>query len=280
MDMKDKPRIGFVILVWNSENVIQKCLQSLADLKEISPLAVIVDNGSTDRSREIVNAYAAKYPDIFSLLPYDRNMGTTISRNAGLKRLMPSRPDYYGFLDSDTEVSDAALVTLVEEMNAHPRYGVIGPTMVSSDGVVQVSARSFPTAQEKLCKALPIPSLQVRGERLERQAPPTPDAVSYPVDYLMSACWLIRPDTLEAAGLLDEKIFYAPEDAEYCIRVWKSGYQAAFCPPARILHEWQRLSKQRFFSKINWEHVKGLAYMFRKHRYLFSTNRLKDSFAK
>ena len=113
---------------------------------------------------------------------------------------------------------------------------------------------------------------------MEIQLPPAPDATSYPVDYLMSACWLIRPDVLAKTGLLDDEIFYAPEDAEYCIRVWKTGFQVAFCPRATIIHEWQRLSKKKLVSKMNWEHIKGLAYMFKKHRYLFTTQKLKKSF--
>ena len=103
---------------------------------------------------------------------------------------------------------------------------------------------------------------------------------SYPVDYLMSACWLVRPEVFDKAGLLDEKIFYAPEDAEFCIRVWKAGYKVAFCPEARIIHEWQRLSKKKLISRMNLEHLKGLAHMFRRHRYLLSAEKLRKTFDK
>ena len=99
---------------------------------------------------------------------------------------------------------------------------------------------------------------------------------SYPVDYLMSACWLLRPEVFESAGLLDEKIFYAPEDAEFCIRVWKAGYQVAYCPTVSIIHEWQRLSKKKLISRINWEHMKGLTYMFWKHRYFLNAEKLRQ----
>ena len=39
-------RIGFVILTWNSEHVIENCLNSIVSLKDIMPKVVIVDNGS------------------------------------------------------------------------------------------------------------------------------------------------------------------------------------------------------------------------------------------
>lgn len=278
MSPRRKVQIGFVILTWNSEKCIDKCLRSVVELDAVSPCAVIVDNGSADRTPEIVRRYETKYPSNISMIQYRDNKGTTVSRNDGLKRLMSLRPDFYCVLDSDTEVNDEAFLQLVSKMNEHREYGIIGPSMVTSSGVLQASARRFPTAIEKICKAIPLRFFQERGEELEAIKPPTPDAASYPVDYLMSACWLIRPETLDKAGLLDEKIFYAPEDAEYCIRVWKAGYQVAFCPGARIIHEWQRLSRRKFVSRINWEHIKGLGYMFRKHRYLFTTDKLRKSF--
>lgn len=274
------PRVGFVILVWNSEKVIGKCLSSIRGLKLIDPYAVIVDNGSHDNSLSIVDSFIREAPSIFDKIHYDVNKGTTVSRNDGLKKLLGKNLDYYCILDSDTEISDEAFCTLVNEMEQHAEYGIIGPTMVTSGGLMQISARSFPTVMEKIYKAIPIKALQVKGERMERQSKPGPNSTSYPVDYLMSACWLIRPDTIKKAGMLDERIFYAPEDAEYCIRVWKSGYQVAFCSEACIIHEWQRLSKRKLISKINWEHIKGLCYMFRKHHYCFTTRRLKETFGR
>ena len=271
-------KIGFVILVWNSERVIGKCLESISNLKSIEPMVVVVDNGSVDNTIDIVNEYIEKLD--LSIITYPINMGTTISRNAGLLKLKAMVPDYLCVLDSDTEVNDEAFVALLYEMSHNPSYGIIGPNMATSSGYVQDSARAFPTVMEKLFKAIPIHSLQVKGEAMEKQAPLSPDSVSYPVDYLMSAFWLMRPDLIDKVGLLDERIFYAPEDAEYCIRVWKSGYQVAYCPQARIIHEWQRISKKKLISKMNWEHIKGLCYMFWKHRYCISTKRLKALFTK
>ena len=60
----------------------------------------------------------------------------------------------------------------------------------------------------------------------------------------------------------------------------RHSYQVAFCPRARIIHEWQRISKRKLISRMNWEHIKGLCYMFRKHNYFFSTKKLKASFYK
>lgn len=303
-------KIGFVILTWNSERVIKGCLDSIYNMQDIEAHVAVIDNGSSDNTVDIISCYI---PDIapgrvssLKLIRHESNMGTTATRNEGLRYLAGYAPDRYCILDSDTIVNAEAFKIMNSELERHPEYGLIGPAMYSSDGVRQVSARAFPTFGGKLCKALPSKRLQGIGERMEKtgcayegggihrdsgkskgadedgaggDAADTAGACrSFPADYLMSACWFMRPEVIDKAGYLDEEIFYAPEDAEYCIRVWKAGFTVAYCPEAGIMHEWQRLSRRKVFSRHNLEHVKGLLYMFRKHGYAFSTKKLKRSF--
>lgn len=278
MDEPHKIRIGFIILTWNSARVIETCLSSVLAIEDIEATVVLIDNGSTDYTVKFVEKIQRAKTDKLKIIRYPNNMGTTISRNNGIRHFIGRQIDYICILDSDTVVNSSAMEQLIAEMEAHPQYGIIGPKMMTSAGIPQMSARCFPTLLEKICKAMPFSPLQRLGEQMEQQYSEPPDTSSYLVDYLMSAFWLIRPEVFESAGMLDEKIFYAPEDAEYCIRVWKAGYQVAYCPKAKIIHEWQRLSKRKIISRINWEHIKGLAYMFRKHHYLFSCKRLRQSF--
>lgn len=270
--------IGFVILTWNSEKVIGPCLKSIFEMNGIDSQVVIVDNGSSDQTTTIISDITPKEGSSLKLIRGNENRGTTVTRNEGLKYIRNFSPDYYCVLDSDTVISEKSMDELVAQMEQHREYGIIGPKMVTSKGLVQMSARSFPTIIEKICKAMPIKSIQSIGENMEEQKPKNIESSSYPVDYLMSACWLIRPEALDKAGYLDEKIFYAPEDAEYCIRMWKCGYSVAYCPKAQIIHEWQRLSKRKMISKMNYEHIKGLIYMFKKHHYAFSAQRMKKKF--
>lgn len=271
--------VGFVILTWNSQKVIRQCLDSLAEMKGFDRRIIVVDNGSADETQMIVKEFSDRIAGEERLkcewIALDKNYGTTVSRNKGLRKLVESHPDtqFICILDSDTEVNEAAFERLVAAIKDTPQYGIIGPRLHDRNGTYQISGRAIPTLQEKLCKVLPIKTIQRRGEKLE-QITPEQGRGCVAVGYLMSACWLMRAEVFKQLGWLDEKIFYAPEDVEYCIRCWKKGFQVMYCYDADILHHWQRISRKKLFSKHNFEHLKGLAYLFWKYRFLLNGNKL------
>ena len=80
-------RIGFVILTWNSARVIEKCLKSIINLKEITPSIIIIDNGSCDLTCKIIERYKNSYPDKIKDIRYKENKGTTLTRNKGIEKL-------------------------------------------------------------------------------------------------------------------------------------------------------------------------------------------------
>lgn len=260
-------RIAFIVLTWNSAEFISRCVTSILQIKSFDIKLLIVDNGSTDGTRDIVRAFAD--PRIV-LLPQDRNLGTTQSRNIALRQI--GEAEYVCVLDSDTQVNEAAIQTMVQCLQEDSSIGAVGPTMVSSSGAVQLSGRNLPTLPIKLAKACPVATVQKKG--CEREVPITPIGGGLQdVPYLLSACWVLPRKTIEEVGVFDERIFYAPEDVDYCVRIWKAGYRCVLCHNARIVHEYQRISKKEIVSKANWEHIKGLAYYFRKYGYLFDSSK-------
>ena len=278
-------KIGFVILTWNSENCISSCLSSIFSLDpaRLSGKVIVVDNGSTDQTVEriykAVDDCGKQSGFTCELRKLDKNYGTTISRNIGLKSLMAENIDYICVLDSDTVVNSDAILTLTHVLDADPSVGIVGPRMLDKNRVYQHSGRSLPTLTEKALKVLPSKGLHEMGTRMEVSIPDEGTGC-VPVGYLLSACWMMRKELPAEIGPLDERIFYAPEDVDYCIRCQKAGYSVQYCYDAEIIHEWQRLSRKKLFSKHNYEHIKGLAYLFWKHRYAFRTSGLDRVFAR
>lgn len=142
-------------------------------------------------------------------------------------------------------------------------FGIVGPAMVNGMGEKQIPYRRFPTWRIKLLKACPIKSLNKIGERLEKYDV-TSDEVN--CDYLISACWFMRFDTYKKLGDLDEKIFYSPEDVEYCMRARFNGYEIVHLQKAQIIHFYQRISKKKLISKANITHFWGIHYVLKKYK--------------
>lgn len=267
--------LGFVILAWNSRSVLKACLDSVFALGGITADVVVVDNGSTDGTSEVLGEYSAPAGHRLHVITLPENRGTTRSRNLALKELLDRSCDFICILDSDTVINGEAVRYLTEELCRHPEFGVLGPALVGRDGALQPSARPFPTLCEKLRSVVSWR----RGQRTTSTAVAVGrgEGAPYEADYLMSACWMVRTEVFDRIGGFDEKIYYAPEDAEFCLRVWRSGYRVGYCPGVSIVHEWQRLSRRSFFSRMNFEHVCGLAHLFAKYRYVFSRKGLRSA---
>lgn len=252
--------VGFVIITWNSKKYIKACIDSILKIEKFNTKISICDNGSTDGTIEDIKEYGDRV--IGNFLP--KNKGTTISRNIAIKAL--EDVDFYCVLDSDTEIIDEdGFVKMMDLLESDESIGIVGPQLYSKDEVLQYSGRNIPTLKEKLYKVLPFKKKKEEALKLEHiNYDEKPDVFS--VGYLMSACWLFTKKTLDTIGLLDEKIFYAPEDVEYCMRSWVNGLSVKYFKPCKVLHHWQRLSRKKLFSKHNYEHLKGLFYLNRKYK--------------
>jgi len=262
--------ISAVILTWNSEKYIIHCLKALIKALQFNNEdyeILVVDNGSDDRTPEILAAFGLQFNLRYWLLK--ENKGTTYSRNLALKE---AKGDYILILDSDTEVSEESIKLLKEKLVHHPEIGLIAPKLTLADGSLQYSFKRFPTLGVKILKYLPIKFFRRWAEKNERYNFILKEDNLYLVDYCISACWLLKKEVREKVGLFDENIFYAPEDVDYCVRIHQTGYQIAYYPKAIVKHYTQRLSYQN--KKILKEHWRGLRYYFKKYHYGFNRQKL------
>lgn len=99
------PKVSIIIPVYNRENYIEKCLQSVLnqDYKHIE--IIVIDDGSTDSTKEKIKAYENKYKNIKYY--YQINSGVSSARNNGIFK---STGEFIIFLDSD-DYWDSTLIT-------------------------------------------------------------------------------------------------------------------------------------------------------------------------
>ena len=94
-------KYSVIIPVYNSEKTIERCMQSLLAQKRNDAEIIVINDGSTDATEEILSRYAAEYKNI--LLLKQKNSGVSAARNAGIER---ASGNYITFVDSDDYVSE------------------------------------------------------------------------------------------------------------------------------------------------------------------------------
>jgi len=255
--------ISFIILSWNSERYLRPCFNSILDktlAEEIPCEIIVVDNGSLDGSSLIFAEFQVRFPDHFQVIRLNCNRGTTYSRNLGLRR---ARGTFICIIDSDTELGEGSLSAVLERLDRQRDIGVIAPRLVLPGGEVQNSVKRFPTMLDKLRK---IPRILMGiGTRNADFYEDFPFIEEREADSAISACWFFRRELLDQVGYLDERIFYAPEDLDYSLRVRKRGFRILYYPAFAVLHHTQQITHRKPLSRTSISHFCGLLYYYRKH---------------
>ena len=122
----------------NEERFIRKTLESMVVQTLLPAQWIIVDDGSTDRTANIIENYAARYPWIeFVRLPQltDRSFASKVHAfNAGFERTKLLTFDIVGNLDGDLSFDPDYLAFLMRKFSDDPRLGVAGTPFVEDNG--------------------------------------------------------------------------------------------------------------------------------------------------
>ena len=101
-------KVSVIVPVYNVEEYLGKCLDSLVNQTLDDIEIIVVNDGSPDNSQGIIDDYVSKYPNIIKCY-IKKNGGLSDARNYGIKR---AKGEYIGFLDGD----DYADITMFEKM--------------------------------------------------------------------------------------------------------------------------------------------------------------------
>ena len=124
----DKSRLSIIVPVYNAEEYLDRCLNSIMNQEYSSCEVILVDDGSTDSSPMICDRYSATDPRFRTI--HKPNGGVSSARNAGL---CLAKGEYIMFLDSDDVLLPAALEDMMESLSGEDI--VIGGYAVYVDGI-------------------------------------------------------------------------------------------------------------------------------------------------
>ena len=106
------PKVSVIIPVYNVQEYLRDCLESLVNQTIKNDLEVIIVNdGSKDKSQNIIDEYVEKYPELFKSY-IKENGGQGSARNYGVKK---ASGEYIGFVDSDDYIENDMYEILYNE---------------------------------------------------------------------------------------------------------------------------------------------------------------------
>jgi GT2 family glycosyltransferase len=237
--MKD---LTIIIVSWNVEKVLVECLESIyQNLKDISFEIIVVDNNSSDNTR---NAIHSSFPDI-TLIENSRNVGFAPANNQAIPL---SQGRYILLLNPDTLIIGNAIQQMIHYAESHPAVGLVGPRLESSNGEIQyVSGRSFSTPLTYLWYMSFLGQIFPKNKTFGKLYMTYWDHTSSKeLDVITGAAMLIPRQTLLDVGILDETYPMYLEDTDYCYRVHKAGKKVYYLAESRIVHYGGQSSKQAF----------------------------------
>lgn len=241
-------RVAVIVLNWNApENTID-CLTSVRQLYGVSPIIVLVDNGSNDGSLTAIEDYLQPGKDKVALLSVqecqefdcsdrsdvyvihnDSNDGYAGGNNLGIDfAVVKLGVDYVWIVNNDARFDKNSLLRLLAVADADDRLGFVGSVVLYSDrdDVVQCfgGGMVYPLLGKNrlLLKGKSIACLQKRHHQLP--------------DYLMGVSLLVKADTVRDVGLMDDAYFMYSEEVDWQYRARARGWKIAVAVNSYVYH--------------------------------------------
>lgn len=140
-------KISIIVPVYNVEQYLAKCLDSLINQTYQNVEILVVNDGSTDGSEKIISDFSENFPEKIQSF-YKKNGGLSDARNVGLDH---ATGDYIGFVDSDDYVSETMFEEMLHLAEKHNTEMVIcNIQKVDENGNITQKLTQIPNMPEKI----------------------------------------------------------------------------------------------------------------------------------
>lgn len=234
--MPDSFDLSIVIVTWNSEYEIVKCLYSIIENKnELQIEIIIVDNNSSDNTLDLINNFAGNNVCEIKIISNKINEGFTKASNQGI--ILSSGKNIL-LLNPDTKIIGNSLYTLLKKLNSTGKTGAIAPQLLNEDLTIQKSCRTFPTYFDMFCELTLLSSIFPGSEIFAKWK------MNYfnhneerLVDQPMAAALMIKKSVMEKVNEFDERFNMFFNDVDLCRKIYDNGYEIIFFPEAKVIHK-------------------------------------------
>ncbi|HUR80626.1 MAG TPA: glycosyltransferase family 2 protein [Thermoanaerobaculia bacterium] len=225
--------LSILIVTWNSERWIDRCLRSIPAACEGLEYEIVVhDNASSDAT--VRHLGGAPVPQVIRSTV---NSGFAGGMN---RAFAASRGRYVFLLNPDCELAPRALTNLFEFLESHPKIAAAVPLLIdeSGDSQREFQIRRLPTLATLAAEVLLLDKLFPRNRATAHYRYHDLD-LTHPtrIEQPAAAALLLRAEVMEEIGPLDEQ--FAPawfEDVDYCRRLAEAKKELWAVPSAEVRH--------------------------------------------
>jgi GT2 family glycosyltransferase len=222
--------VSVIIVNWNTCELLRQCLQSVYDQGSSKIEVILVDNGSSDDS---VNMVRREFSQV-KLLANQDNRGFAAANNQGIGL---AKGRYILLLNSDTVILDRAIEKTVFYADKHSDTAVTGCRVLNPNGTLQNSCFMFPSVLNWLLFSTYAYRLFPRSRFFGReQMTWWRRDDSREVDVVTGCYMLVRKEAIDQVGTMDERFFMYAEETDWCYRFKAKGWKNRFTPDAEIVH--------------------------------------------
>jgi GT2 family glycosyltransferase len=236
------PSVFIVILNYNGNDYLNQCLNSVFRSDYTNLSVIVVDNDSRDGSLE--NA-RTNFPKVH-FIRNSSNIGFARGNNIGIRFALEKFADYVFLLNNDATILPNTISSLVNLAEKNNSIGIVSPLIKK------------PQQKEIWFCGGKINWTRMRTEHFF----PNKSLQPYLIEYASGCAMLIRKNVFKKIGLLDERYFLYYEDADFCLRANKGGFDIFLLPTAFAIH--QESSNTKNPQKIYWLVLSGLIF-FKTH---------------
>jgi hypothetical protein len=226
------PDVSVIIVNYNVRDFLHQSLLSIQKaLKGIRSEIFVVDNASDDGSAEMVRR---RFPRV-RLIANTTNLGFAKANNIALKQ---ARGKFLLLINPDTIVQEDTIRVMVEFLQNHPEAGLAGCKILNPDGSFQLACRrGFPTPWVAFTRIIGLSKLFPKTKLFGKYNLTYLNTdETYPVDAVSGSFMMVRKETFEQIGGLDESYFMYGEDLDWCYRIRQAGWRILYVHSTQIIH--------------------------------------------
>ena len=218
--------LAVVVLSWNGLALTRATLASLEPCRLPEgwrARVIVVDNASSDGSAAMV---ASEFPQA-QLLALPENRRFAGGNNVGVQRALDEGADAVMLLNNDVQADPGLYEHLLMAIEQTPGSGAAAPLIyfaAPTDRIWYAGGRCVPWLAHSSHRGM-----RERDHGQYRSLEPT--------GYLTGCCLLATRAAWQAVGPLDERYFIYAEDADWCLRARRAGFELLFVPTARLWHQ-------------------------------------------